>query len=148
MVSCLGLKPRSTPYFGANVVPNYPVPRHTKTTLLHPSPSGFGGDGSSWGGSVGVWGGLIISGPPHARLPLPSYPIGVTESVTISPRTRHTLCNLTQLWLVANLSPQHRNRAPGQGIPSRRFRAGLVLKTGVLATGPWVRIPPPPPFDS
>ncbi len=67
---------------GANVVPNYPVPRHTKTTLLHPSPSGIGGDGSSWGGSVGVWEGLLISGywkdpytAHHPKLAEPAAPM-------------------------------------------------------------------------
>lgn len=54
-------------------------------------------------------------------------PVGVT----ISPRTRHTLCNLTQLSPLANLSLQHRNWAPGEGIPSRRFRAGLVFQAYV-----------------
>ncbi len=53
--------PSGAGILGANVVPNYPVPRHTKATLPHPSPSGFSGDGSSWVGSVGDWGGLIIS---------------------------------------------------------------------------------------
>ncbi len=32
------------------------------------------------------------------------------------------------------------------GVPE--WPNGPVLKTGVLATGPWVRIPPPPPFGS
>jgi len=132
MVGCLGLKPRSTPYFGANVVPNYPVPRHTKTTLLHTSSSGFGGDGSSWGGSVGVCGGLIISGPSRITRPFSSCSIGVTVSVTIGPQARHPLCNLTQLWPLANLLPQRRNRSPDRGFPSHRFRAGLALKARTI----------------
>ncbi len=53
--------PSGAAMLGASVVPNYPVPRHTKTTLLHASSSVFGGDLSSWVGSGGDWEGLAVS---------------------------------------------------------------------------------------
>ncbi len=49
---------------------------------------------------------------------------------------------------LANLLNNRQNHAPGMRIPPCQIWAGLVLKTGVRGTGPWVRIPPPPPYQT
>ncbi len=77
-----------------------------------------------------------------------SVTVSVTFFVTVSPETRHTPCNPMQPSLCTISLRNRRNRGAGGRILDLQVLVELVLKTGVLATGPWVRIPPPPPFDA
>ncbi len=94
-----------------------------------------------------------MAGSPKTRRarvsPQPSsVTIIVTFFVTVSPQTPHTLCNPMQPSRCSNSLRNRRNRAAGGRILDLQVLVELVLKTRVRATGPWVRIPPPPPFDS